>query len=74
MRGVTSEIVDILTRQAKLENMSINDYLKSKISIYSVDLSIDGKYKELISEINSLLKTNHDSDIIKLLKSEGVLI
>ena len=74
MRGVTSEIVDILTRQAKLENMSINDYLKSKISIYSVDLSIDGKYKELISEINSLLKTNPDSDIIKLLKSEGVLI
>ena len=73
-KGLYSEIVDILTRQAKLENMSINDYLKSKISIYSVDLSIDGKYKELISEINSLLKTNPDSDIIKLLKSEGVLI
>ena len=73
-RSVYRKSLAILTRQAEKENISVSKLLEMRISQYANTKSVNNRYDELISELNSLLKTDPNSDIIKLLKDKGALI
>ncbi len=62
-----------LETQSKIIGISLKDYIQENISMYAAYQNNDLAHPELISEINSLLQCNKNSDIIKLLKQGGVL-
>lgn len=73
-KGLYNKIVDVISEQANHEGISVSKYLEKNISRYAYSKSLDDKYIELIPEINSLLKTNPESDIIILLRNGGGFI
>ncbi len=62
-----------LENQSKIVGVSLKDYIQENVSMYAAYQNNDLAYPEFISEINSLLQCNKNSDIIKLLKQGGVL-
>ena len=73
-KGLYQKVFKSLVNQSNLKGVSIDEYLVENISIYASDLAKDDKYHELLAEINSLLKTNPESGIIKIIKSEEVIL
>jgi len=72
-RSLYTQSVACIENHSKIIGISLKDYIRNNISMYAAYQNSDLIYTELISEINSLLQCNKNSDIIKLLKQGGVL-
>jgi hypothetical protein len=63
-----------LEEESNLRELPIDVYLTNSLSgIAAVKDRCDGTFHELIAEINSLLHSNPDADIIKVLRRKGVI-
>ena len=67
------KIIRTLERYAISIGIPFNKFIQRNISTYAIKQNDSLKYTELVSEVNSLLKSDKNNDIIKSLKEEGVL-
>ncbi len=72
-KSLYSKTVDILEQLAFYNGMTTEEFIYQNISKYARSKNDKEIYGELIAEINSLLYSKPDSDIIKLLKEKGVI-
>lgn len=71
--GFLSSVVAVIEKEAQSNNMAVDDYITNHISKYASFHDANEKLSELVPELNSLLNTASDSDIIMLLRKEGVI-
>lgn len=72
-KGLYNRILDVIEKEANKQNVSIESYLAENISTYSKTIDDNDIFTELVAEINSLLQIKPDSNIIELIREEGVI-
>lgn len=71
-KSLYTRTLHIITSLAKDEGMSVLSFIKKNISGYATTQEINDHFSELIPEINSMLNSGNNNDIITMLKKEGV--
>ena len=72
VKSLYTRTLHIITSLAKDEGVSVTSFIKNNISIYAATQEMNEHFPELIPEINSMLNSGNNNDIINALKKEGV--
>lgn len=72
-KGLRRKVVAVIEREARRDGVSTDEYIKNNISRYAIERDMDGDYKELFAELNSMLQTGERYGIIEVLRKEGVI-